>query len=636
MRLFRPRDDSHPAAAQAEAAHRVLLIDDDPDEYALTRGAFREFETNLALDWVDNYAAGLEAIRGDTHDAYLIDYRLGGESGIDLVRAARAGGSRAPLVMLTGQRDRETDVAAMEAGADDFLVKGRTDPALLERTIRYAIAHSAATTALEHSLEQMQALEGIGRQLEEGPTPEALDAVATVVTDTLGHGPVAIYLLDGQLTLAAGRGHAQPLTILDPHSGRLAQLLDGGTPAFVPNLSTDPDARRGAPVELAVPLRAHGATYGLLTVASPDERPISGGDYHTILTIADRLAVSLALSAERANLAARAARMDRLVRFAAAVGETLEPEALHQAVVDAAADVVPADYVGLTTAERAGEHVVRAAAGMPLTAGVSVPMPDWREGADPLTLIDDLPVADLPAGLGDAMAEDAPPLLVAAMSLVRDGRLIGTLNFVRRDRRRGFDASEQEAIRLMGGLTSLALRNVSAHVEIAERAVRDPLTGLPNRRFFDLAIAQLSAQRARGNAADRGPMAATMYDLDRFGMVNKQHGHQVGDEVLRAFGEVLAARTRKSDLVARYGGEEFVVVLLDATREDAMRIADEVRVAFAECSVSDAEGRPLHTTVSAGCAEIGPEETDLEALLRTADVALSVAKRAGRNLVMAA
>ena len=127
-----------------------------------------------------------------------------------------------------------------------------------------------------------------------------------------------------------------------------------------------------------------------------------------------------------------------------------------------------------------------------------------------------------------------------------------------------------------------------------------------------------------------------LYDLDNFGAINKQHGHAIGDAILRNFAAVFLARSRESDVVARYGGEEFAAVMTEATREDAMRVADEVLAAFAATAVTLDDGSELKATVSAGCAALPAAENDLEGLLRTADVGLSFAKRAGRNTTMAA
>ena len=131
-------------------------------------------------------------------------------------------------------------------------------------------------------------------------------------------------------------------------------------------------------------------------------------------------------------------------------------------------------------------------------------------------------------------------------------------------------------------------------------------------------------------------MAGIIFDLDHFGLFNKQHGVQVGDQALRVFAHVLRERARQTDLVARYGGEEFIVVLDGADRDDAVVVAEEVRRRQGERTIPAEDGAPLRLTVSAGCAALDDEEPTVEALLRTADVALSMAKRGGRDRVVAA
>jgi len=131
-------------------------------------------------------------------------------------------------------------------------------------------------------------------------------------------------------------------------------------------------------------------------------------------------------------------------------------------------------------------------------------------------------------------------------------------------------------------------------------------------------------------------MAAIMFDLDHFGQFNKNYGHQTGDQVLKTFAGVLRERFRASDLVARFGGEEFVVILEEASREDAVRLAEDVRARLAQQEILSDDGERLTVTVSAGCTQLDDEHSTREQLLRTADVALFMAKRAGRDRVVAA
>lgn len=108
-------------------------------------------EVSYEIDWVSTYEEALDAFDRCEYDVYLVDYFLEDRDGLELVRQARARGLREPVIMLTGRGSREVDLQAMEAGASDYLVKGKIDPDLLERTIRYALERQRAEAALRAS-----------------------------------------------------------------------------------------------------------------------------------------------------------------------------------------------------------------------------------------------------------------------------------------------------------------------------------------------------------------------------------------------------------------------------------------------------------------------------------------------------
>lgn len=136
---------------------RVLLVEDDEDDYILTREILEECEgTRFEVEWSNGFDQALEAIRQGRHDVYLVDYRLGPKSGLDLLRQAIAADCPAPLIMLTGQGDREVDLEAMRAGAADYMVKGQIDAPLLERAIRYAVERQRAAKEREELIAELQ------------------------------------------------------------------------------------------------------------------------------------------------------------------------------------------------------------------------------------------------------------------------------------------------------------------------------------------------------------------------------------------------------------------------------------------------------------------------------------------------
>lgn len=165
------------------------------------------------------------------------------------------------------------------------------------------------------------------------------------------------------------------------------------------------------------------------------------------------------------------------------------------------------------------------------------------------------------------------------------------------------------------------------HRRLQEQAVRDPLTGLFNRRYLDETLPREIAVAARGGT----PLALAVLDLDHFKRVNDTWGHAAGDRVLAALGQVLRAGTRAGDLACRYGGEEFVVVLVGAALADAVRRAESWRQALEALPPEDAM---VPVTASVGVAAWRPGESAADLFAR-ADAALYRAKAAGRDRVAA-
>ncbi len=172
----------------------------------------------------------------------------------------------------------------------------------------------------------------------------------------------------------------------------------------------------------------------------------------------------------------------------------------------------------------------------------------------------------------------------------------------------------------------------SLNRQLREQTIRDPLTGLYNRRYFDEAVTRDAARAARSGE----PLALAALDLDEFKKINDLHGHAAGDLVLRALARVLLEGLRVSDLVCRTGGEEFVAVLPGMPIEQALARAEEWRGRFAARTVETAGGVALRCTVSVGVACHRPGTETVHEALRRADAALYEAKRRGRNRVISA
>lgn len=153
----------------------------------------------------------------------------------------------------------------------------------------------------------------------------------------------------------------------------------------------------------------------------------------------------------------------------------------------------------------------------------------------------------------------------------------------------------------------------------------DALTNLANRRAFDLEISRAFAQRRR----DGTPFSLLIIDVDHFKRINDKYGHMVGDRLLKGFSRCLLNTFRDTDFVARYGGEEFVAILPKTPLHEAIKTAERVRMAVAECRFRVGE-LEMQITASLGVKEVGDHETQVQ-LMEKADSAMYAAKRGGRN-----
>jgi diguanylate cyclase (GGDEF)-like protein len=197
--------------------------------------------------------------------------------------------------------------------------------------------------------------------------------------------------------------------------------------------------------------------------------------------------------------------------------------------------------------------------------------------------------------------------------------------------RGGFSTEVRELAQWLADQAAIALESARLHRLVEQQAITDELTHLANRRRF-MEILELELSRAE---RFEGTVTIVLADLDDFKSVNDRFGHQVGDSVLRAFAEVLTEGVRGIDMAARLGGEEFAVLLPQTDMRGGMALAERLRVALAERGLDLPGGERLHVTASFGVA-FYPGASSVSDLLNSADQALYVAKREGKNRVVAA
>ena len=179
---------------------------------------------------------------------------------------------------------------------------------------------------------------------------------------------------------------------------------------------------------------------------------------------------------------------------------------------------------------------------------------------------------------------------------------------------------------------AIAVSNIRLSVKLRQQSIRDPLTGLFNRRYLEETLEREAIRTQR----EKTCLAILMIDIDHFKKVNDRYGHHVGDRALAAIGRALSDASRGSDVVCRYGGEEFTVLLPNTNLQQAMQAAEKLAEAVQQIELKHLAGLPYVPTISVGVACLPLHGDKPAPVLRAADEALYVAKKTGRNRVVCA
>jgi diguanylate cyclase (GGDEF)-like protein len=184
---------------------------------------------------------------------------------------------------------------------------------------------------------------------------------------------------------------------------------------------------------------------------------------------------------------------------------------------------------------------------------------------------------------------------------------------------------------MAGFLARVLRRSWRENRRLAAYAMRDPLTGLSNRRAFGAQLRQWTAWSARYGR----PLSVALLDIDDFKSVNDKHGHAAGDAMLSAVAQAIAGAVRASDMAARYGGDEFAILAPETGPDDARKLAERVLEAIREAEIVADDGQRVRVTGSIGVTVmIDPADSEprrSEELLANADQGLYAAKQAGRD-----
>jgi two-component system, cell cycle sensor histidine kinase and response regulator CckA len=286
---------------------KVLLIEDDQDDYILTRDMLESNRRwQFKVEWICSYDSGLLAAIANRHDVCLVDYRLGANNGVELVEAARARGCQLPLILLTGLKEDSVDFAATRAGADDYLVKDRLEAGQLERTIRYAIERKRSAAHATFEQARLAAFGAdVGLVLTRADSLDSiLDQCAKTMARYLNGALAQIWIHDEQQKLLLPRASAGTLlrpglSICDMPSVSLPlEQLQNGKPVLIKNLAGDPRlsdqywAQRKSVVAYAAhPLLLEGRLVGMMSLFSAD--PLTEVTLQEMASVANGIALCI-------------------------------------------------------------------------------------------------------------------------------------------------------------------------------------------------------------------------------------------------------------------------------------------------------------------------------------------------------
>jgi len=230
------------------------------------------------------------------------------------------------------------------------------------------------------------------------------------------------------------------------------------------------------------------------------------------------------------------------------------------------------------------------------------------------------------------------PRSVALLPLVRYGNLIGSLNLGSLHSTRYVEGFATDFLQRLATIVAICLENATNHERLKRVGLTDSLTGVNNRRFFDQRLLEETSRAHRAGE----PLACLFMDVDHFKAVNDNHGHKVGDQVLRDVASIIREQLRSSDVLGRYGGEEFSALLVNASSDAAIEIAERIRSLIEKHEFKASDDSTLSLTISIGVAtlpnyagELNPEGLS-EDLVERADQAVYQAKSNGRNQIVMA
>lgn len=466
---------------------------------------------------------------------------------------------------------------------------------------------------------------------------EVLEQILGIVRDYFHKTNSAVFLLDPnthEFFVRTSIGHLEENSNIRiaPGVGLIGTAAQQKRPVYAPDVSQDsryigsPSATKS---EVAIPLMVRDEVVGVLDIQSEEPDAFDSETLDLLTLFSTQASIAL----ENARLYTLEQRRSRQLEAINAIARQttalLNLDELLGKVCDLVLQTFPVDHVVVQLLDEDARLTVRAHKGKLtpiLTQGSTFPVGTGM-GTRALELgktIVENEVAFMPhytASFVETRSEMCVPLIFF-------GEKLGVL-MLESAKPHNFTDENVTPLESVADICAGAIQNAHHFEKAQQLAYIDGLTGIYNRRYFEMEISSEIERASRYN----GSLAVIMIDIDNFKRLNDEFGHLLGDEVLRQVSNAFGQQLRKVDVVCRYGGEEFAILVPQTSGGNALEVAEKLRRMVETYRFP---GVPVKVTISAGVAEFPAHGKTRDELVAAADAALYASKEAGRNRVSAA
>lgn len=484
--------------------------------------------------------------------------------------------------------------------------------------------------------EQLETVYQIEKELSEAEDLDALiEKTLWILKEEFSYKHGGIYLKEGGYLRIAGflseeeRGFEKGDKLKISENRVIGQVARQGEPRLISDITQDqryPEKLGGIGSGLAVPIERGAEILGVLSVESAEEGKFSEEDQTFLQLVASQVAIVINNLESKAKLRAVSVELEHKSELLKIMSEVDQLDRLIEVILKQGVKMIPAAEAGsfLLLNEAGDAFEFKAAVGWDLEQLKEMKLPRKEtirefglERGPTITSEEMLQICrkHLPEEVYKKLKQvGLPPASSILLPVEREGRIIGCLSF---DAMEGgaFNFEDLNKIWSLMPEIELAVERVKNRDKLQEMAIKDPLTGVYNRRYFNEAV---GIEMKRSKRYDHY-LSFLMIDINRFKEINERFGHLKGDEVLCEVADLLVENVRDADIVMRYGGDEFLVMMPETAGAKAATVIERLKGKMREWN-EESSLLDFDLTLSIGISSWSPEEDrELEELLQEAD-----------------